>query len=192
MRSAVFLPTPGMRGQPRDVLAAHRADQLRRLDARQHRERQLRSDAADRDQPLEQILLERRREPVERDARPRARACACAARPPRRLAEPVERRQRHLHVVADAADVDDDAARTSSRASVPRETRDHGAVRRASCGGHGRSARQLRRRRGRSGVPAAARAPRSRRSRCARGRSRRRARRRRRAATAPRRGRAAA
>ena len=27
------------------------------------------------------------------------------------LAEPVERGERHLHVVADAADVDDDAAR---------------------------------------------------------------------------------
>ena len=67
MRSAVFLPTPG--------IAVSRATSCSRialtssagLDARQDRQRQLRADAADRDQPLEQLLLERRREPVERD-----------------------------------------------------------------------------------------------------------------------------
>ena len=45
---------------------------------------ELRTDAADRDQPLEEILLERRAEPVERDAHPRARACGSAAPPSRR------------------------------------------------------------------------------------------------------------
>ena len=67
MRSAVFLPTPGIAVSRATSCATDRPDQLRRLDARQHRQRQLRADAADRDQPLEQILLERRREPEERD-----------------------------------------------------------------------------------------------------------------------------
>ena len=58
MRSDVFLPTPG--------IAVSRAESPRsiartssvRLDARQHRQRQLRADAADADQALEQFLLE--------------------------------------------------------------------------------------------------------------------------------------
>ena len=42
-----------------------RADELARLDARQHRDRQLRPDAADRDQPLEDLLFERGQESVQ-------------------------------------------------------------------------------------------------------------------------------
>ena len=58
-------------------------------------ERQLRPDAADADEPLEQILLERRREAVERElilAHVRVDAQRDVAA---RLAEAVERRQRH-------------------------------------------------------------------------------------------------
>ena len=59
MRSAVFLPTPGMRVSRATSCGADRAHQLAGLDPRQHGQRELRADAADRDQPLEQILLER-------------------------------------------------------------------------------------------------------------------------------------
>ena len=111
MRSAVFLPTPGIAVSRATSPRSIARDQLARLDARQHRQRQLRADAADADQPLEQLLLERRREPVERE-RVLAHVGVDAQRDlGARLAEPVERRQRHVHVVADAADVDDDAVR---------------------------------------------------------------------------------
>ena len=80
MRSDVFLPTPGIAvsraTSPRSIARI----ELGRLDAGQHRQRQLRTDAADADQPLEQLLLEQRREAVEQRAHPRARACGCAAR----------------------------------------------------------------------------------------------------------------
>ena len=76
-----LLADAGNGGQPRDVLRPNRADQSGRLDPGQHRQRELRADPADRDQPLEQILLERGGKAVERDARPRARACGCAAPP---------------------------------------------------------------------------------------------------------------
>ena len=106
-----LLADAGNRRQPREVAALDRADQLRRLDARQDRQRQLRADAADADQPLEQLLLEQRREPVEQQrvlAHVRVNAQRDLAA---RLAEAVERRQRHEDVVADAVDVDDDAVR---------------------------------------------------------------------------------
>ena len=72
---------------------------------------ELRTDAADRDQPLEEILLERRAEAVERN-----QILAHVGVDPQhdrrpRLPEPVEGRERHLHIVADATDVDHDAAR---------------------------------------------------------------------------------
>ena len=67
MRSAVFRPMPGMLVEPRDVLRAHRAHELLGLDARERRERDLRPDAAHADQPLEQLLLQRGREPVQRE-----------------------------------------------------------------------------------------------------------------------------
>src|ERR1700722_2938872 len=52
-------------GEARDVAAFDRQNELRRLDARQHGERELRSDAADADQPLEQVLLEQGGKPVQ-------------------------------------------------------------------------------------------------------------------------------
>ncbi len=55
----------GNRGEPRQIAAMDRADELGRLDARQHGYRQLRPDAADRDQPLEELLFQRREEPVQ-------------------------------------------------------------------------------------------------------------------------------
>ena len=65
MRSDVFLPTPGIAvsraTSPRSIARI----ELLRLDARQHRERHLRADAADADQPLEQLLLEQRGEAVQ-------------------------------------------------------------------------------------------------------------------------------
>ena len=60
MRSDVFLPTPGIAvsraTSPRSI-APH---QIGRLDAGQHRQRELRTDAADADQPLEQIAARAR------------------------------------------------------------------------------------------------------------------------------------
>src|SRR5436190_24173930 len=104
-----FLADAGNARQARDVLRADRAHQLAGIDAGQDRERQLRADAADRDQALEQILLERGRESVERDD-VLAHVGVDAQRHQRaRLADAVERRERHEHVVADAADVDGQA-----------------------------------------------------------------------------------
>ena len=53
--------------QPRHVALLDGADEVGRLDAREHRQRQLRADAVDRDQPLEQLVLERGREAEQRD-----------------------------------------------------------------------------------------------------------------------------
>src|SRR5439155_7534087 len=91
--------------------ALDRADQLLRLDARQHGERDLRADAADADQPLEQLLLEQRRETVESE-----RVLAHVRMDPQRdvgagVDETVEGRQRHEDFIAYAADVEDDAVR---------------------------------------------------------------------------------
>ena len=61
-----LLADAGNRGEPREVAPLDRAQQLLRLDPRQHRQRDLRTDAADADQPLEQLLLEQRREAVQR------------------------------------------------------------------------------------------------------------------------------
>ena len=68
MRSEVFLPTPGIAVSRATIAALDRADELARLDAREHRQRELRADAADADQPLEQLLLEPRREAEQRSA----------------------------------------------------------------------------------------------------------------------------
>ncbi len=82
IRSAVFFPTPGMAVSRADVARLDRAHQVGDVDAREHGERELRPDAADADQPLEDLQLERRREPVERERCLRARGCGRAA--PRR------------------------------------------------------------------------------------------------------------
>ena len=62
-----LLADAGNARQARDVLRADRADQIAGIDSRQHRQRELRADAADRDQPLEEVLLERGGKAVERD-----------------------------------------------------------------------------------------------------------------------------
>ena len=111
MRSDVFLPTPGIAVSRATSPRSIARNQLARLDAGQHRQRDLRADAADADQPLEQIELERRGKAVERE-RVLAHVRVHAQRDVgARLAQAVERRQRHGDVVADAADVDDDPVR---------------------------------------------------------------------------------
>ena len=108
MRSDGLLADAGNRGQPRQIGPLDRPHEFQRLDAREHRERQLRADAADADQPLEQLLLEQRREAEQRecvfaDVSVDAERDVAAG-----LSEAVEGRQRHRDVVADATDVDDD------------------------------------------------------------------------------------
>ena len=189
MRSAVFLPTPG--------IAVSRATSLRRDRPHQLRGSMPESTASASFGPMpltaisrsNRSLLERRREPEERE-RVLAHVRVDAQRDRRaRLAERVERGQRHLHVVADAADVDDRRGSGASRASVPRRR----AImpRSRSSLAATVAVRQLRGRcRARCG--AAARSRDRARARCARGRWPPPARRRRRAASAPRRARAAA
>ena len=61
-------------------------------------------------QPLEQVLLERRAEPEQRNLiLAHVRVNPKRHRRPR-LAKPIEGRERHLHVIAHTADIDDDAA----------------------------------------------------------------------------------
>src|SRR5438045_1711276 len=62
---ASYCASSSKRGEPRNVGALDRADQRRRLDARQHRQRELRTDAAHADQPLEELLFEPGGESVE-------------------------------------------------------------------------------------------------------------------------------
>ena len=82
IRSAVFLPTPGMAVSRATSPACTARTRSADVDAREHRQRELRPDAADADQPLEDLLLERRRRSRTARACLRARACARAA--PRR------------------------------------------------------------------------------------------------------------
>ena len=181
MRSDVFLPTPGMAvsraRSPRSIARTSSGGSM----PGQHRERELRADAADADQPLEQLLLERRREAVERQrilahVRVNAQRDLAAG-----LAEPVERRQRERRRRSRRRRrrrrSGSDASRGSGRAdarSRPVVAPAGRRVRRALAGGRA-TARDARRRPAR-----------------ARDRWRRPARRPRRAATAPPPGRAAA
>ena len=75
-----LLADAGNRREPREITAFDRADELARLDARQHGEADLRPDAADANQPLEQIEFERASQSRTARSRLRARACARAAR----------------------------------------------------------------------------------------------------------------
>src|SRR5206468_111667 len=117
-----------------------------RLDAGEHRQRDFRTDPADPDQPLEQLLLEQRREAVEQE-RILAHVRVDAQRDRRaRLAEPVEGRQRDEHVIADAVDVNHDAVRMFFEDAAAK-MRDHdraGLPRRSATGSTaGRYVRQL-------------------------------------------------
>ena len=64
-RSGCLLADAGDPRQARHVTSLHGGDELAGFDPRQHGDGQLRADAADADQPLEQLLLERRREAEE-------------------------------------------------------------------------------------------------------------------------------
>ena len=66
MRSAVFLPTPGMRTRRVDFAADDGPDQVGRGDAGEHLHGQGGADAADRDQLLKQRLFLRGEKTVER------------------------------------------------------------------------------------------------------------------------------
>jgi hypothetical protein len=95
----------------RDVLLPDRPDQIGRLDAGQHGQRELRAHAADRNEAFEQIVLQHRGKPVQRNdilAHVRVHAQGHVRS---RFAETVKRRERHLDVVPDAGDVHNQAAR---------------------------------------------------------------------------------
>ena len=124
-RSAVFRPIPGTSRQPRHIAVANGPHELAALDARQNGERQLRSNATDANQPLEQLFLERRHESEELQ-----RVLAHMRVDPKHdrragLADGVEGRQRHEHVVADAADVDNKPLDVFFEQRA-RQTSDHG------------------------------------------------------------------
>src|SRR6185503_13542308 len=119
-----FLADAGDGSEAREIAALDGANQVERLDARKHRERDLGADAADADQPLEQLLLEQGGETVKQE-----RVLAHMRVNPHRdgrtgVAEAVERRQRHEHLVADAVDVDDDSVRMFFE-DVAAQGRDH-------------------------------------------------------------------
>ena len=82
--------------------------EVQRFDTGQDRQGELRSDAADSNQPLEQVLFEHGRETVERQ-RILPHVCVDAQNDlTAGLANDVERGQRHEDLIADAVDVDDD------------------------------------------------------------------------------------
>ena len=91
---------PGMPVSRATFAGSTADDQIVRLDAGQHRQRELRTDAADADQPLEHLQLEQRRESVQHQ-RIFAHVRVNAQRDLRAgLGQIVERRERHLRVVA--------------------------------------------------------------------------------------------
>src|SRR6185503_9563172 len=101
-----LLADAGDAGQAGDVARTERRDELGRLDAGQHRDRELRPDARDRDQPLEERLLDGRQEAEERE-----RVLAHVRVGEQRdlgagLADAVAGAERDRDAVADAADVD--------------------------------------------------------------------------------------
>ncbi len=112
------------RRQTGDVTAFDGAHELLRLDAGEHGERHLRTDAADADQALEEIQLQQRRESVQQQ-----RVFTHVRVNPQRdlgagLAQSVERGQRHGDIVADAVDVNDDAIGVFGE-NAAAEVRDH-------------------------------------------------------------------
>ena len=111
MRSAVLRPTPGIRvSRAASPCCTARTKSAGSMPG-EHRQRQLRTDAVDADQALEELMLERGREAEERDlvlahVRVNAQRDFAAG-----VAGFVERRHRHLHVVAHAMHVHDEPAR---------------------------------------------------------------------------------
>src|SRR5688572_12912379 len=81
--------------------------ELAGLDAREHRDRKLRADPADRDQPFEDLLLERREKSVQLE-----RVLADVGVDPKRdlrarFTGVVERAEGHADMVANALDIND-------------------------------------------------------------------------------------
>ena len=106
-----LLADAGDSREPRDVAAVNRLDQFARLDTREHRQRELRADAADRDQAFEQLLLETRGKP-EQQQRILAHVRVNAQRDVRAcVAQSIERGERHRDVVADTVHLHDDPVR---------------------------------------------------------------------------------
>ena len=100
-------------------------DEVSGLDARQDGQRQFRTDTADRDQALEEVLLETCREPVEQqrilaDVRVDAKRDLGTG-----LTEAIERGERHQHVVADTVHIDHDPIGLFL-GDATTELRDHG------------------------------------------------------------------
>ena len=123
-RSAVFLPTPGIRVSRAMSDDSNRAHQLGRLDAGQHRQRDLRADAADA-RSAARTAPARARVANPNSCSASSRTCVWMRSATRaaRLADGVERRERHDDVVADAADVDDRAAARVFRGACRRDAR---------------------------------------------------------------------
>ena len=130
MSSAFFLPMPGTAHQALRVAVGDRARAGRGAACPE------RTSSATRgpivvtwQQQVEERALGGGRGSRRAEARPRARACGRRGRPSHpRVGQPGERLQRHGHLVADAADVDDDLS-GALLARVPRSARDHAIVR---------------------------------------------------------------
>ena len=103
-----LLADPRNAGQTRDVAALDGAQHLPRIHAGENGDRQLRADSADADQPLEQLPLELRQKPVQlqcvlADVGVDAQRDLGAY-----IAGVVERREWHVHFIADTLNVDDE------------------------------------------------------------------------------------
>src|SRR5207247_8601209 len=100
-----LLSDSGNGGEARQITPLDRADELERLDAGQHGEPELRSDAADTDQSLEEIELEHRGK-AEQGNRILPHVRVDAERHfSAGVGKTIKRRQRHGDVISDAADI---------------------------------------------------------------------------------------
>ena len=116
--------------QPSDIRPLNRTDQFARLDTGQHRKRELRPDAADADQSLEQFLFQigEKTEQLERilpHVRVYVQRNGCGD-----VTDVVVGRQRNGHLVAHAVYVDKEPIRVLLKNLTP-EKRDHPSVARA-------------------------------------------------------------
>src|SRR5262245_35629019 len=95
--------------QARNVGTLNRGNQLVAVDSRQYSDRKLRTDATDSNEPLEQLLLERREEPVQLQ-RVLADMCVDAQRDFRAgLAYVVVRGQRDVQFIPNTVHIDRDS-----------------------------------------------------------------------------------
>jgi hypothetical protein len=92
-----------------EISAFDCADQLERLDAREHGQRDFGTNPADADQPLEQLLLQQRGEAVQDQCFFTDVGVDAQRSLGSRVAEAVERGEGHEHVVPHTVDVDDEA-----------------------------------------------------------------------------------